>query len=451
MNPSFATILPWDLSFLTRLRESRRLQDLAWALKNLTRNPKRSLASVSAVATGFAGLVLLGGYIYRIERYLFVSHVYVNQQGHVTLFKKGGVERARARPARYSLTAKDQAAIASVLADLAPEYGIDRVGRRLEISGLIGSRGASLPFLAVGVEPELDRWARTHAQVQHWTPELAGTPAFGTGAGAEASAVTLTPALARKLGLAAAGGAPDWVQLASSGLGGRFEVAEARWVGAHTTGMALTEETSVRMPLALAQRLADSDAVTSISVFLKRGNHAEALAQAVAARLEAQGLAVDALPYANDRTGLFYTGGVSFLGVMGGFFLVLILGAVVFSIVNAFTLMLGERKKELGTLRSLGFTPRQIQGLLTQESLCMAGAGIGAGGAASILLASWVNGLGIRFHSPGIAGDMQLVITPNAWLSLFFAVALTTLVTGAASLVARKLLKSNPSSLLQTE
>jgi len=44
----------------------------AWrlALRNLARNRRRNQATAVAIAFGYAGLVLLGGYATRIERFL---------------------------------------------------------------------------------------------------------------------------------------------------------------------------------------------------------------------------------------------------------------------------------------------------------------------------------------------------------------------------------------------
>lgn len=70
------------------------------AIRNLRRNRRRNLATGVAVALGYAGLVLFGGYISRIEAFIRATTVYLQHTAHVSVFREGGLERAQARPAR---------------------------------------------------------------------------------------------------------------------------------------------------------------------------------------------------------------------------------------------------------------------------------------------------------------------------------------------------------------
>ena len=65
----------------------------AWtvAARNLKRNRRRNLATVAAVALGFAGLIMIGGYGNRVEHFLRTNAVYLQHSGHVTVYDKGGL------------------------------------------------------------------------------------------------------------------------------------------------------------------------------------------------------------------------------------------------------------------------------------------------------------------------------------------------------------------------
>jgi ABC-type lipoprotein release transport system permease subunit len=129
------------------------------ALKNLRRNRRRNLATAIAVALGYAGLVLITGYALRVENYIRTTTVYLHQLGHIALYQEGGLELVDLKPKAHSLGPEEQAVIARVLAE-DPE--VELWGRSLSGSGLAGNGCKTVPFLARGVELDVDRKLRAH-------------------------------------------------------------------------------------------------------------------------------------------------------------------------------------------------------------------------------------------------------------------------------------------------
>ncbi len=85
------------------------------------------------------------------------------------------------------------------------------------------------------------------------------------------------------------------------------------------------------------------------------------------------------------------------------------------SIASSVSMSVLERSRELGPLRSVGFTARRLLGLLVRETLLLAGFA-GAGGLmAGSLLALLLSSLGIRFRLPGLASGMllRIAVTPE--------------------------------------
>jgi len=412
------------------------------ALRNLSRNHKRNVATLTAIAFGYGGLVLLGGYILRVEHYLRVNTAYVNHTGHLSIYKEGGLEKVKAKPRRYSLSAEEQKLVQTTLEQ---DPNVEFVGRYLYGTGLLGNGCKTVPFIATGIEPETEKRIRGHSEVQTWTPELAVLKkgkGFWERSG-HSGLVSVTSGLARLLGKpqvagdpgptpAAAGAACETaganVQLAGQTYDGGFSAVDADIVSHHTTGMDLMEDTSLTAPLELLQKLYDTDAVSYMAVFLKEDSSLASKAARLQEKLKSMGLRIEVYPFSDDRVGTFYVGGVNFLLVMAAFFIFLIFGAVVLSVVNSVTMSLIERTKEFGTLRSLGFTPRALASILARENSVLSLAGIALGTAVTILICWIVNGLNIRFHSPGIAGDMQFVLTPNWQLCLVTSVVVSVLV-----------------------
>jgi putative ABC transport system permease protein len=92
---------------------------------------------------------------------------------------------------------------------------------------------------------------------------------------------------------------------------------------------------------------------------------------------------------------------------------------VVLSVLNAMTLSVLERTREMGTLRALGFTRGQIVGLFLREAVLLSLLAVGLGLFVGLAGAAGVNAAGIRFSPPGVTGTVQLLLTPTPlWCGL---------------------------------
>ena len=121
-----------------------------FALRNLSRNRRRNYATGSAVALGFAGLIMLSGYVYRADNYLRIYTLYSARTGHLMIYKKGGFEKYAFRPKEFSLTPDEQLKIEEILKRIP---GVDAFGPQIHGTGLIGNGCTSLPIMAKGILP----------------------------------------------------------------------------------------------------------------------------------------------------------------------------------------------------------------------------------------------------------------------------------------------------------
>jgi putative ABC transport system permease protein len=107
-----------------------------------------------------------------------------------------------------------------------------------------------------------------------------------------------------------------------------------------------------------------------------------------------------------------------FLYSLVGFIGSLVLTVVVLSVLNSMTLSVLERGPEMGTFRALGYTRAQVLGIYVREAALLALLACGAGLTLALLVAGAVNGANIRFSPPGVAGTIQLLLTPTPLLCL---------------------------------
>ncbi|MCC7074571.1 MAG: ABC transporter permease [Deltaproteobacteria bacterium] len=449
----------------------------AWqlALKNLRRNRRRNVATAVSIALGFGGLVLIGGYAVRVERFLRTNTVYLQQTGHLSIYKEGGLERGTAQPATYALSAEEQQVIATVLS-ARPE--VEFFGRHLVGMGLAGNGCTTLPFAALGVEPGVQARALTHPEVLLASPELS-RPVKGELIArypAVEGAVALSAGLAELLGKtrvhdevpAAAAQAevvlPDCttkegrgalahdanVQLAGLTWSGSMSAVDTEVVNVFHTPLAETDDGTVVASLQTLQSLYDTDAISYLSVYLRDARDTSRMRGIIEDAIRAAGVPVRAYTFDDERVGPYYAGTMPFLSSLVGFIGLLVAAVVVLSIVNAMTLSILERTRELGMLRALGFNRRQVLGLCLREAALLTALAVGVGLLIALCVAAMVNNGNVRFSPPGVPGTIQFMLTPTPALCAALAAFIVPLSVAAAWLAVRRTTRAGIVSLLSS-
>ena len=126
---------------------------IAWfkiGSRNLIKNRRRSVITILAIAFGFAAVNLFGGfqeYMYRGNR---ESAIYAGCQGHLTIFKKGYLEKGLLDPAAYLLTPTEIRTMEEICQK---NPHVLLVTPQLMISGIVSNGHASTIFIAQGIVP----------------------------------------------------------------------------------------------------------------------------------------------------------------------------------------------------------------------------------------------------------------------------------------------------------
>jgi putative ABC transport system permease protein len=417
---------------------------MAW--RNLRLHFRRSLITGLAIAFGFCGVVLLGGYMMRMENYLKTQGIYLSHSGHISIYKKEGLQKHLTDPELYSLSLEDQRNITEVAKSLKspPVF----IARYLHGQGLITNGCRSFPFFMTASESEAETWVRTHPLTKFWTPELL-TLKKGKGfwelGSAGSDSVVVAYRLARLLqkpliagdageNVAAAdqileeceNNEAAWstirshagIQLIGSNFGGGLAAADAKISGHYTTGLAMSDAGAILVPLDFAQSFYGTDQVTWISLFLGKGDITKLVAKNLKKIFSEKKLDYDVYDYRDERVNQYYVGAMNFVYVMMVFFLVLVCGVVALSILNSLQISLLERKVELGTLRSIGFKQSAVSSLFVKEVFLLSTISILIGGIIAYVIANFVNALNLRFPLVGTADEIQFMLQPELWLSV---------------------------------
>jgi putative ABC transport system permease protein len=411
------------------------MKNLVWAFKNLFRNLKRTLVTSLALIFGFVGLVLIGGYIYRVERFIYTQTIYTNQSGHLTITKKGGFEGFSQTPNKFILSNHTVSELESYLKKLEE---VSFVGKKITGVGLVSSGEVSIPFIAEGYDEEERKFICVHPLVRKWNNEYIDP---GCEIDFQKNEITITSNLARSLQLK---GEEKSLELVARTFDGYLNGTSANLKAFHSTGHVFIEDNSLRASNEVLKELYHTSGFWRLQVYLKKVSELDK----VKAKISSKFPNLEVLTFKENGNDSLYKGMISFLFVMGVFFLFLILGTVILALVNSITITILERSKELGTLRSIGFSSEQISKVLAIEALLIGIVSSFLGIIISYFVSFFVNSMNFRLRPINTPRDIQFVISPTGGLILFLVSLFIVLTYWVSLWVCKKTLKNKIIELL---
>jgi putative ABC transport system permease protein len=229
--------------------------------------------------------------------------------------------------------------------------------------------------------------------------------------------------------------ADPFVQLGARTVDGSFGAVDGQVVGILRPASTEESKTAVLAPLGLLQQLYDTDRVTYVAAYLRDHREVAAVARDLLARLRAEGVEVSVHRYDDGAANPYYAGTLAFLRAMISFIVILVATVVAFSVLNAMTLAVVERAREMGTLRALGITRAELRGLFLREAALLTSAALAAGLVLALVAKALVRAAQVRFVPPGAGTEvvLQLLPSPAAYAG---TAALFLVLTSAVTFVA---------------
>jgi len=335
------------------------LQWLKFALLNTLRNRRRSLVTVSIAALGTASILLAGGFA--IFTYDALAQSSARNTGHLIVGKPEQFTKDEATPLEHGLDNAD-----ALKAKLLADADVRAVLPKVEFSGLVSNGDKSTVMMAVGVSPD-DEFA---IKGPFLTVKAGEVLSGGGGATSAASAqVMLGEALARSL--SAKPGSS--LTLLASTTDGALNAMDVQVKGIFSTGVPEIDKRLVYTDVLTAQKLLNTQRVSSLGVFLNRMD----LTLPAQARIAADQPQLTVQTWVEQAT--FYQGVKALYNRIFGALGIIIGVIVVFVVTNAMAMAIIERTREIGTLRAMGTLPGQLLRTLALEGMLLGGAGAVAG------------------------------------------------------------------------
>ncbi len=387
---------------------------LKFAMQNTLRNRRRSLVTVSIAALGTAGILLAGGFA--LYTYESLAEAAARDSGHLVLGNPNQFLQDEAIPLQHGLE-NAQELRTQLLADPA----VRSVLPKIEFSGLISNGDKSVVMVGLGVEPD--------AEFAIKGPFLSVKTGAVLASGSVEPEVMLGEALARNL--SAQPGSS--LTLLASTTDGALNALDVRVKGIFAIGTPEIDKRLVYADIATAQRLLNTQKVSSLGVYLSRMEYTQTAQQRWASNkpnLTVQTWEDQAFFYKSVRD--LYN---RIFGALG-----LIIGViVVFVVTNAMSMAIIERTREIGTLRALGTLPGQLLHTLSLEGMLLGGVGALVGALIALALSLLLYLVPVEMPPPpgrSVGYPLNITIDPMLYLATITAMVLLTM--AASAWIARK-------------
>jgi len=313
------------------------LKFLLLALRNITRNRRRTLMTMLMVAGGVTGLLLVGGFF--AYMYHGLQESTINEGlGHLQIYN---AEHFKRDEVKLLDTGIDNWQL--VAANVGKIDHVRGVAPRIAFLGLVSNGTKSAMFMGNAVDPQSEQALGFHSTLasgHELMPHSQGDAEAVIG-------VDLAKSMNVKIG--------DGLTLLTTTADGAINGIDVTVVGLTRTGMSEIDSRALRIALPDAQRLVRSDRISNLVVGLDQTANTDAVYAALTPRLAhtAQPLTlkkwIDLATSYKQIKGLFNTIFI-FIGIIV-FFMVLM------SNVNTLLMTLFERTREVGTMLAMG-TPR---------------------------------------------------------------------------------------------
>ena len=405
------------------------------ALRGLTRNRRRSLVTLLAIALGFAAITLFAGYTHNVYGGLTRNAIHSELLGHLTLSKTGMRQEGKLDPERYLLTAQEVEAISALLRD---EAHVVMVAPRLGLSGLISNGRASTIFVAEAIEPAaMDRLQQnilTDAEIQSGMYSNVRKKLDP----AHAEVVELSEGLVDILHLAVGGQAA----VLTNTLSGQANALDITIGHSFNTGNAGSNDKFAFFPLALARNLIDAEGrADRLTILLDDAGQTLVLREHLLQKLKGAGFDVEIQTW--QELSSFYNQVHGMFDMIFGFIFLIVLTVVLMSVANSMGMTVVERTREIGTLRAIGLKRRGVVRLFTAESMLLTLIGCGVGLLITVGVRWGINAANVSYVPPNSVSPVPLLIDLDGGRILFTFVLMSVVGTLAAFLPARRAAKKD--------
>jgi putative ABC transport system permease protein len=442
------------------------------AIRNISRNRRRSVMTASLVAMGALAMLLFGAF----TTYIFsgLETGLVQRGGHLAVYKQGYFLFGPGNPAAYGID--DSTAVMRLFAeDPVLNTMINVMTPTQAVVGIAGNfssgTSASKTFFGlglVGADRERMRQWNDYGSSQPYVPDdrlsdpNATRGVIGRGVArmlglceplhvpncpspeptlvVASDAPPLDPALAElahdeQSGQAAASGTPQ-IQLLSATAQGAPNIVSLDVAGVDTQPVKELDDNYVAMPLPLAQQLVygrGEHKVTGIVLQLQHTAQVPAARARLLSLIAEHHLPLEVRDY--KELNPFFVQVVGLFSLIFLFLTLIMVVIVLFAVVNTMTMNVLERTAEIGTIRAMGVRRGSVRRQFLAEGAVLGALGATLGVIVAFIVIAIIDRAGLQWMPPGntdpvpfqLAWPTRPVLLLGTWLGLVLVSTLATL------------------------
>ena len=348
--------------------------DVKMAWRNIWRNPRRTILTISAIA--FASLLLVFMLSFQFGSYetMINSSVKIHT-GHLQVQSAGYQDKKSIR-----LVVPDPDAIGKILDQI---QSVEAYTFRAIAFSLVSSKKRTYGSIVIGIDPVKEAKVSTLKSLIRKGSYLAKD---------DTDQVLIGNLLAKNLKI----DIRDEITILGQGRDGSIAATVVKVKGIYSSGIDDLDRNSIHMPLKYFQDVYGMyGAVHEVVVTgksLKAVDGIKAILNTEIKKINPK-LPLIVLDWKELTPGLLQS--IELDLVSGIIFYFLLILVVAFSILNTFLMVIFERTREFGVLKAIGITPGRLTKLLLIESISMTIIGITAGIIAGSLITLYFQGHGI--------------------------------------------------------
>ncbi|MCM8594487.1 ABC transporter permease [Accumulibacter sp.] len=349
---------------------------LKLALRNLFRNPGRTLMTLASIVFGVVSLILSGGFVQDVYEQLAEALIH-SQSGHIQVSRAGFHARGTRNPENFLIEDPE-----GIRRTIRQQPGVADVMARISFSGLLSNGRTDWPIVGEGVEPEKEAALGSQLRITSGEQLAADQP----------NQILVGDGVARTLGLHTG----DQVTVLLSTAEGALNSIDLRVVGTFQSFSSDFDARAVRIPLVAAQESLGTRGANSLVVALQQTDQTNEALRGLRQRIDTRIFEVLAWPELNP----FYEGVVAVYERQFGVLQVIILLLVLISVANSVNMSAFERVGEFGTMMALGDRGGALFRLLVVENVLLGSGGALVGVVLAVLLALAISAIGIPMPPP---------------------------------------------------
>jgi putative ABC transport system permease protein len=393
------------------------------AYRNLFRNRRRSFFAILIAASGCSALSIAIGYysfsIYSLQE-LTIRNGFGGSggSGHVQVFDKRIIEQPEQRTMEFGIDNVNE-----LINEIKKDNDVDYVLPRIEFGGLISNGDRSVPFKGFGIdaEKEMKLWAGLKAinpklkLDEQLLPLKNGKPGIILGK-------AIANSLHAKVG--------DMMMIYSTTVDGAINATDVELLGIMSTGVSETDKYYLLTNINIAQKLINTDKISLLSVMFKNRNQFDSKLQSLQSNLEKNPSTKNLKLIPWNEQAAFYISIRDIFNIIFIFMGTIILVIVLLSCWNIMNMTTMERIREIGTLKAIGLSTKNISSIFTLEAFLIGIIGVIIGMIAQLIVSRVVNAMHIIMPPvPGMSRPYTLQVYAATWFHPLIAVGIILAIT----------------------